>query len=115
LRGELGLNPDTSCASMGVEVGSYQQLRDAVGFLKKHGVPFTDAIPPELYPGVDYAAHILDPAGHCIMLHYYMERIGWDGKPRPAELRRKVGKDWPEAIEPMSDTYADQTFMGPLG
>jgi catechol 2,3-dioxygenase-like lactoylglutathione lyase family enzyme len=115
LRSELGLNPDTSCASMGVEVGSYQQLRDAVHFLKKQGVPFTDAIPPELYPGVDYAAHILDPAGHCLMLHYYMERIGWDGKPRPAELRRKVGKDWPEAIEPMSDTYADQTFMGPLG
>ncbi len=115
LRSELGLNPDTSCASMGVEVGSYQQLRDAVRFLKKQGVPFTDAIPAELYPGVDYAAHILDPAGHCLMLHYYMERIGWDGKPRPAELRRKVGKDWPEAIEPMSDTYADQTFMGPLG
>ncbi|WP_295135760.1 VOC family protein [uncultured Reyranella sp.] len=115
LRGELGLNSETSCASMGVEVGSYQQLRDAVKFLKKNGVQFTDAIPPELYPGVDYAAHILDPAGHCIMLHYYMERIGWDGKPRPAELRRKVGKDWPEAIDPMSDTYADQTFMGPLG
>ncbi len=115
LRSELGLNPDTSCASMGVEVGSYQQLRDAVRFLNKQGVPFTDAIPAELYPGVDYAAHILDPAGHCLMLHYYMERIGWDGKPRPAELRRKVGKDWPEAIEPMSDTYADQTFMGPLG
>ena len=115
LRGELGLNPDTSCASMGVEVGSYQQLRDAVSYLKKKGVQFTDAIPPELYPGVDYAAHIVDPAGHCLMLHYYMERIGWDGKPRPAEQRRKVGKDWPEAIEPMSDTYADQTFMGPLG
>lgn len=115
LRGELGLNPDTSCASMGVEVGSYQQLRDAVAFLKKHGVPFTDAIPAELYPGVDYAAHILDPAGHCLMLYYYMERIGWDGKPRPPELRRKVGKDWPAVLDPLSDTYADQTFMGPLG
>lgn len=115
LRAELGLNPDTSCASMGVEVGSYQQLRDAVAFLKKHGVPFTDAIPAELYPGVDYAAHILDPAGHCLMLYYYMERIGWDGKPRPPELRRKVGKDWPAVLDPLSDTYADQTFMGPLG
>jgi catechol 2,3-dioxygenase-like lactoylglutathione lyase family enzyme len=115
LRGELGLNPDTSCASMGVEVGSYQQLRDAVAFLKKHGVPFTDAMPAELYPGVDYAAHILDPAGHCLMLYYYMERIGWDGKPRPPELRRKVGKDWPAVLDPLSDTYADQTFMGPLG
>ncbi len=115
LRGELRLNPDTSCASMGVEVGSYQQLRDAVAFLKKHGVPFTDAMPAELYPGVDYAAHILDPAGHCLMLYYYMERIGWDGKPRPPELRRKVGKDWPAVLDPLSDTYADQTFMGPLG
>ena len=79
LRAELGLNPETSCASMGVEVGSYQQLRDAVAFLKRQGVRFTDAIPAELYPGVDYAAHILDPAGHCLMLYYYMERIGWDG------------------------------------
>lgn len=115
LRGELGLNPDTSVASMGVQVGSYRQLRDAVAFLKKKGVRFSDAIPPELYPGVDYAAHFLDPAGHCLMLYYYMERVGWDGKPRPADQRRKVGKDWPESLEPMSDSYADPVFMGPLG
>src|SRR3990167_6959388 len=38
LRGELGLNPDTSVASMGMQVGSYRQLRDAVSFLKKNGV-----------------------------------------------------------------------------
>jgi catechol 2,3-dioxygenase-like lactoylglutathione lyase family enzyme len=115
LRAELGLNPDTSCASMGVEVGSYQQLRDAVAFLKRQGVRFTDAVPAELYPGVDYAAHILDPAGHCLMLYYYMERIGWDGRPRPPELRRKVGKDWPATLEPLADTYAGPAFMGPLG
>jgi catechol-2,3-dioxygenase len=115
LRGALGLNPDTSVASMGVQVGSYRQLRDAVSFLKKNGVKFSDAIPPELYPGVDYAAHFLDPAGHCLMLYYYMERVGWDGKPRPAAERRKVGKEWPESLEPMSDTYADPAFMGPLG
>src|SRR4029077_3238761 len=34
LRSALGLNPDTSVASMGVQVGSYRQLRDAVAFLK---------------------------------------------------------------------------------
>jgi catechol 2,3-dioxygenase-like lactoylglutathione lyase family enzyme len=115
LRGELGLNPDTSVASMGVQVGSYRQLKDAVAFLKKNGVPFTEAIPHELCPGVDYAAHILDPAGHCLMLYYYMERVGWDGRPRPASERRKVAKEWPESLEPMSDTYADPAFMGPLG
>ena len=115
LRGDLGLNPDTTVASMGVQVGSYRQLRDAVSYMKKKGVRFTDAIPPELYPGVDYAAHILDPAGHALMLYYYMERVGWDGKPRPAEQRRRVAADWPESLEPMSDTYADPAFMGPLG
>jgi catechol 2,3-dioxygenase-like lactoylglutathione lyase family enzyme len=115
LRAELGLNPETSVASMGMQVGSYRQLKDAVSFLKKHGVQFTEAMPRELCPGVDYAAHILDPAGHCLMLYYYMERVGWDGRPRPASERRKIGKDWPESLEPMSDTYADPVFMGPLG
>jgi len=115
LRSVLGLNPDTTVASMGVQVGSYQQLRDAVAFLKKEGVRFSEAIPAELYPGVDYAAHIVDPAGHVLMLHYYMERVGWDGKPRPAALRRTVSREWPATLQPMSDTYVDQTFMGPLG
>ena len=115
LRGELGLNPNTTVATMGMQVGSYRQLRDAVSFLKGKGAQFADVIPAELYPGVDYAAHVIDPAGHCLMLYYYMERVGWDGRPRPASERRKVGKDWPESLEPMSDTYADPAFMGPLG
>ena len=74
-----------------------------------------ERIPPELYPGIDYAAHVLDPDGHCLQLYYYMEQVGWDGKPRPQELRRLVREDWPETLEPLSDTYADQTFQGPLG
>jgi catechol 2,3-dioxygenase-like lactoylglutathione lyase family enzyme len=115
LRAELGLSPHTSVMSFGVEVGSYDQLRAGVQFLKEQGVRFTGKIPPDLYPGIDYAAHALDPEGHCIQLYYYMEQIGWDGKPRPKELRRKVSADWPEVLEPLSDTYADQTFQGPLG
>jgi hypothetical protein len=101
--------------SFGVEVGSYAQLREAVAFLKSHGVTFVDAIPPELHPGIDYAAFALDPDGHCIQLYYYMEQIGWDGRPRPAGQRRQVGPVWPETLEPLSDTYADQVFQGPLG
>ena len=97
LRGELGLNPDTTVASMGMQVGSYRQLRDAVAFLKKKGVRFTDAIPPELYPGVDYAAHILDPAGHALMLYYYMERVGWDGQPRPPASAARSARTGPKA------------------
>jgi len=116
LRKTLGLRPDTTCMSFGVELGSYAQLRAAVKFLKERGCTLIDSIPPELYPGIDYSAFALDPDGHCIQLYYYMEQIGWDGRVRPASERRKVnGREWPEVLQPLSDTYADQVFQGPLG
>src|SRR5580704_17690038 len=98
------------------ELGSYAQLRAAVEFLKGRGCTLIDTIPPELYPGIDYSAFALDPDGHCIQLYYYMEQIGWDGRVRPAAERRRVnGGQWPERLEPLSDTYVDQVFQGPLG
>jgi catechol 2,3-dioxygenase-like lactoylglutathione lyase family enzyme len=115
LRRTLGLSEHTTCMSFGVEVGSYAQLREAVTFLKSHGVTLVDSIPPELYPGIDYSAFALDPDGHCIQLYYYMEQVGWDGKVRPANQRRPVSAVWPETLEPLSDTYMDQVFQGPLG
>ena len=48
-------------------------------------------------------------------LYYYMEQVGWDGRVRPASERRRVGPAWPETLEPLSDTYVDQVFQGPLG
>jgi catechol 2,3-dioxygenase-like lactoylglutathione lyase family enzyme len=115
LRGVLGLREDSTCASFGIEVGSYAQLRVAVSFLKEHGVTLIDSIPPELYPGIDYSAFALDPDGHCIQLYYYMEQIGWDGRVRSAAERRRIETPWPEALEPLSDTYVDQVFQGPFG
>jgi catechol 2,3-dioxygenase-like lactoylglutathione lyase family enzyme len=115
LRATLGFSPHTTCKSFGVEVGSYQQLREAVAFLKAHGVTMLDPLPPELSLGTDYVAHALDPDGHCIQLYSYMEQVGWDGRVRPQSQRRRVTTEWPEALEPLSDTYADQVFQGPLG
>jgi catechol 2,3-dioxygenase-like lactoylglutathione lyase family enzyme len=115
LRETLGLSAHSNCMSVGIEVGTYQQLRDAVAYLRKQGVRFVDSVPPDLSPGIDYSAHMLDPEGHALQLYCYMEQIGWDGKPRPADMRRTVGAEWPELVEPLSDTYADQRFMGPLG
>ncbi len=115
LRQELGLSAHTTCMSFGLELGSYEQLRNAVRFLKDKGAKIVNSIPPELYPGIDYAAHVLDPDGHCLQLYYYMEQIGWDGKPRSRGERRGVQEEWPEVLEALSDTYADQTFQGPLG
>ena len=114
-RKKLGLSEMTSNMSFGLQLANYQQLKDAVKFLRDNGVRVeTDIIPPELHPGIDYAAYAFDPDGHCIELYYYMEQLGWDGKPRPKELRRKVDPtNWPEMLEPLSDTYSGEPFIGP--
>ncbi len=114
LRGVLGLSAHTTCMSFGIELANYAQLREAVAFLKSAGVRLVD-IPPELYPGIDYAAFALDPDGHCIQLYYYMEQVGWDGRVRSAAERRSVASQWPDAVEPLSDSYVDQVFQGPFG
>ena len=115
LREELGLRADSTCMAYGMQVGSYRQLKDAVAFLKSKGVTIRH-LPPELFPGIDYSAFAIDPDGHAIQLYYYMEQIGWDGRPRPAESRRKVDNDhWPESLDALSDTYLGPVFQGPLG
>ncbi|HEY3302321.1 MAG TPA: VOC family protein [Candidatus Binatia bacterium] len=115
MREPLGLSAHSTCMSLGLQLANYRQLRDAVSFFRKHGARCAE-VPPELYPGIDYAAHVLDPDGHCLKLYYYMEQVGWDGKPRPKNLRRGVTSgEWPETVEPMSDTYEGEPFLGPWG
>ena len=113
LRERLGFSSHSQCMSLGLQVGSYTQLRDAVRFLEEQGCKIIN-FPAELHPGIDYTVNVLDPEGHCVQLYYYMEQIGWDGLPRPAHLRRKPSAKWPESIEPHSDTFADSAFQGPL-
>ena len=97
-----------------MRVGSYRQLKNAVAWLKAEGVRFIDQ-PAELNPGMDYCAYALDNEGHCIQLYYGMEEVDWNGNRRPVELRRKVQKPWPDTLDALDDSYADQRFMGPLG
>lgn len=117
LREELGLSAQTSSMSFGLQVANYRQLREAVAFLREHGVRVeTDVIPPELHPGIDYAAYAFDPDGHCLELYYYMEQVGWDGKARPAPMRRSVDpNNWPEDLDPLPDTFMGEPFLGPWG
>ena len=114
LRAELGCSPDTTNASFGIEVATYTQLRNAVSFLKENGVEFHE-MPAELHPGIDYVAYAKDPDGHLVQLYYYMEQLGWDEQPRPKSMRRVTNGEWPDVLEPMSDTYVDQVYQGPLG
>ena len=113
LRAELGLNPHATLFSFGMQVANYQQLRDAVAFLTDQGVTIR-MLPPELFPGIDYCAFALDPDGFAIQLYYYMEQVGWDGRPRPAALRPVIDpQDWPETVPAASDSFLGETYLGP--
>ncbi|MGZ8454654.1 MAG: VOC family protein [Candidatus Binatia bacterium] len=115
-RAPLGLSGHSKNAALGLQLANYRQLKDAVAFLRGQGVKVMDAIPSELHPGIDLAAHASDPDGHTIQLYCAMEQIGWDGKPRPKELRQpKPMSDWPATLEANSDAYAGEPFLGPWG
>ncbi len=116
LRQELGLSSHSTCAALGLQLANYRQLRQSVRFLQERGVKITDAIPPQFHPGIDYAAHVFDPDGHCLQLYCAMEQIGWDGKPKPKELRGpRALSDWPETVDGDGDVYRGEPFLGPWG
>ncbi len=115
LREKLDLPDFTKLFCFGIELGSYQQLRDAVTWLKGRNVPVRTDIPQELHPGIGHAAMVTDPNGHSALLFCGMEQVGWDGKPRPAESRPTITAEWPETLEPESDTYMSLGRLGPMG
>lgn len=115
LREELGLSGWSNCFSFGVRLNDYAQFKDAVRFLERNGVEIR-YLPPALFPGIDYTAFAIDPDGHAVQLHYYMEQIGWEGLPRPAHLRRRIDNDnWPETLDAAPDAFAGEQFPGPWG
>jgi catechol 2,3-dioxygenase-like lactoylglutathione lyase family enzyme len=113
LREKLGFSDHTSLMSYGLQMANYQQLRDAVKMFTDKGYR-TMELPQELTPGMDHNIMLFDPDGQALQLYYYMEQVGWDGKPRPASERRKVtpGK-WPEAVEALPDSYNGEPYLGP--
>ena len=115
LREVLGLSETTTLMSFGLQLANYTQLRGAKSFLEEHGVELRD-FPGELTPGIDRSIIALDGNGHAIELYHGIEQIGWDGRPRPASARRKGAPgEWPDAIEPQSDSYMGEPFLGPWG
>jgi hypothetical protein len=110
------LSAHSKCAAFGIQLANYRQLRDAVRFLRDHGVAVSESIPAELHPGIDYSATVRDPDGHTIQLYYAMEQIGWEGKPRPKHLRHPHPlNDWPESLDGDADAYVGEPFLGPWG
>ncbi len=113
LRAELGLSAHTTLFSCGFQVADYSQLRGAVAFFKERGVTVR-TLPPELFPGIDYSAFVIDPEGHAIQLYYAMTQIGWDGRPRAASAGLPIDNDnWPEVISDRPDAFDGESYLGP--
>jgi len=116
LREALGLSLHTKSAALGLQLANYRQLKEAVKFFQAQGFKVSETIPLELHPGIDHAAHVFDPDGHCIQLYCAMEQLGWDGKVKPKELRNaKKLSEWPETLDVGSNAYAGEPFLGPWG
>ncbi len=113
LRAELGVSEHTSLLSIGMQVGSYEQLVRARAFLKEQGQKIV-TLPQELFPGIEHNAFVIDPDGHLVQLYFAMEQVGWDGKPRPAALRPRIdNENWPEKLVASSTAYAGEVYLGP--
>jgi catechol-2,3-dioxygenase len=95
-RKKLGLSEATSSVSFGLQLANYRQLKDAVKFLRDNGVRVeTDIIPPELHPGIDYAAYAFRPRRplHRALLRYGAGRLG-----RQAPAQRAAPQSRPEPL-----------------
>ena len=115
LKAKLGLTAESTCAVLGFQVANYKQLRSAVEFLIAAGYDLVD-VPPEFHSGTQYAAHFLDPDGHCIRLYHAMDHVDWHGESRPAHMRNVLPVTaWPEAIEDGYASFSTNIFQGPLG
>ena len=112
LRAKMGFSAHTTSMALGLQLANYRQLRAAAEFLRANGARIVE-VDPALHPGITYAVHALDPDGHALQLYHEMEQVGWDGLPRPLEERRPPVTPWPEVLEPTSDTYAGEPYLGP--
>lgn len=108
LRAALPVRQDTTTLSLGVRLGSYAQLRDAVQWLANQGVAFVD-LAPELSPGLRHSAFAVDPEAHLVELYAEMEDATGPG--RLPDVNRA---HWPESIEPLEASYAGEVFLGPM-
>jgi len=116
LREILGVSSHSTSAALSLQLANFRQLREALPFLKDRGVKITETIPLELHPGIDYAAQMTDPDGHCIQLYHAMEQIGWEARPKSKTSRQaRTLSEWPEVLESDPNAYMGEPYLGPWG
>ncbi|MCJ8157388.1 VOC family protein [Sphingomonas sp. LaA6.9] len=114
LRDKLGLSAHSTLAWFGLQLGNYRQLRRAIDFLRERGVTVRDDLTPGVHPGIDHAVWAFDPDGHCLLLYWSMDQVGWNGETRGARAPAGPVSTWPDQVPGRSDAFNGQVFLGPL-
>ena len=115
LREKLGLSPHTTVMSFGVQVATYRQLRAAIDFLKGRGGKFVE-IPPRSRPESTTAPTCSTrPGTRSSSITTWSRSGGTGGRVSGEGGRPERVADWPKAVEPKSDTYTGEPYLGPWG
>ena len=105
LRERLGLSPHSTTFSVGMQVGTYRQLRDARTYLLGNGMT-EQVLPPELFPGIPRAFRFRDPDGHLVELYDTVRQVF------PRQPAGTAPTGWPETID--DDAFDGEPYLGPL-
>jgi catechol 2,3-dioxygenase-like lactoylglutathione lyase family enzyme len=115
LRDIIGTPADTTCMIFGLQVANYRQLCAAVAFLEGRGRRLIE-LPGELFPGIDYAACVVDPDGVRVVLYYSMQQVCGEGTRSPPHLSANTCiTSWPRHIVANQDVYTGEVYLGPWG
>lgn len=108
-RKELGLSEHSSVAAFGVQVANYKQLKKAISHFVALGRTVR-YLPPELSPGINYSALVLDPDGHAIQLYHRMEHVI---EPVTPLVSAGSFEQWPEVLEESIGAPTGEVFPAP--
>ena len=115
LRGVLGLSPHTTCLSFGVELANYGQLRAARDFPEGAGLHLCRHSARALSrASTTRPSRSTRTATASSSTTTWSRSAGTAGCAPPPSAGRCPAA-WPEALEPLRDTYVDQVFQGPFG
>ncbi|WP_040830590.1 VOC family protein [Nocardia jiangxiensis] len=106
LRERLHLSAHSTTFSVGMQVGTYRQLRDARTYLLGNGMTEV-TLPPELFPGIPRAFRVRDPDGHLIELYDTMRQVHQQSPLDTATT------GWPETIDD-DEAFDGEPYLGPL-